>query len=81
MYVRTGSRPRLVISTGGRGAVSHAGARLVVSPADAGEAIADLALLLDQPEVFEAWPPTRPLLADIGPATFGALRAARAGGR
>ncbi|MDI9889270.1 hypothetical protein QMZ92_34355 [Streptomyces sp. HNM0645] len=51
-----------------------------VSPADGGEAIADLALLRDQAEVFGpvASNPTAWLLrACIDPAALGALRAAR----
>ncbi|MFD4537066.1 transposase, partial [Kitasatospora sp. NPDC058397] len=121
-YVHTtGSRPRLVVSTDGRGVVNHAGSRLladlgdatglahafgdalgrlrprgtghdpgriavdlVVMLADGGEAIADLALLRDQPEVFgpvastsTAWR----LLAGIDPAALAALRSARAAAR
>lgn len=50
-------------------------------PADGGEAIADLALLRDQAEVFgpvASTPTAWRLLAGIEPATLGALRAARA---
>jgi hypothetical protein len=49
--------------------------------ADGGEAIADLALLRDQMEVFGAVASTataRRLLADIGPAALTRLRSARA---
>ncbi|MFD6327908.1 IS1380 family transposase [Streptomyces sp. NPDC058442] len=114
----TGSRPRLVVSTDGRGVVSHAGSRLLADLADAtslthafgdalrrlrprgighdpgriavdlavmladgGEAIADLALLRDQPGVFGAVasaPTAWRLLAGIDPAALARLRAARA---
>ncbi|MFJ2866787.1 IS1380 family transposase [Kitasatospora sp. NPDC087314] len=117
----TGSRPRLVVSTDGRGVVSHAGSRLLadlaeatglthafgdalrrlrprgtghdpgriaadlaVMLADGGEAIADLALLRDQPEVFgpvASTPTAWRLLAGIDPTVLGALRAARATAR
>ncbi|WP_060954453.1 IS1380 family transposase [Streptomyces hygroscopicus] len=117
----TGSRPQLVVSTDGRGVVTHAGSRLLADLADAtglthafgdalrplrprgtghdpgriavdlavmladgGEAIADLALLRDQPEVFgvvASAPTAWRLLAGIDPAALGALRAARATAR
>ncbi|WP_371518244.1 IS1380 family transposase [Kitasatospora sp. NBC_01300] len=117
----TGSRPRLVVSTDGRGVVSHAGSRLLADLADAtgltqafgdalrrlrprgtghepgriaadlavmladgGEAIADLALLRDQPEVFgpvASTPTAWRLLAGIDPAALAALRSARAAAR
>ncbi|MBV6703426.1 IS1380 family transposase [Kitasatospora aureofaciens] len=117
----TGSRPRLVVSTDGRGVVSHAGSRLLADLADAtgltrafsdalrrlrprgtghepgriaadlavmladgGEAIADLALLRDQPEVFgsvASTPTAWRLLAGIDPAALAAVRAARATAR
>lgn len=57
---------------------------LAVMLADGGEAIADLALLRDQPGMFgpvASTPTAWRLLADIGPATLAALRAARAAAR
>ncbi|MDT0447400.1 IS1380 family transposase [Streptomyces johnsoniae] len=117
----TVSRPRLVVSTDGRGVVSHARSRLLadlaevtgltsafsdalrrlrprgtghapgriaadlsVILADGGEVIADLALLRNQPEVFgpvASAPTAWRLLADIGTAALGDLRAARATAR
>ncbi|MDH6120249.1 hypothetical protein ABH930_006211 [Kitasatospora sp. GAS204A] len=117
----TGSRPRLLVSTDGRGVVSHAGSRLLADLADAtgltgifsdalcrlrprgtgydpgriavdlavmladgGEAIADLALLRNRPEVFGAvasTPIAWRLLAGIDATALGALRAARAAAR
>ncbi len=117
----TRSRPKLVVSADGHGAVSHAGTRLLadlsdatgltstftdalrqlrprgtghdpgriavdlaVMLADGGEAIADLALLRDQAEVFgpvastaTAWR----LLAGIDPSALARLRSARATAR
>ncbi|MEV7935728.1 hypothetical protein AB0O82_06245 [Kitasatospora sp. NPDC088264] len=52
--------------------------------ADGGEAIADLALPHDQPDVFgpvTSAPTTWWLLADIDPPALGALRTARAAAR
>lgn len=117
----TGSRPRLVVSTDGRGVVSHAGSRLLadlaeatgltqafsdalrrlrprgtghdpgriavdlaVMLADGGEAIADLTLLRNQPDVFGTIASTSTawrLLAGIDPAALGVLRQARATAR
>lgn len=57
---------------------------LAVMHAVGGEAIADLALLRDQPEVFGAvasTPTAWRLLSGIDPAALGALRAARAAAR
>ncbi len=57
---------------------------LAVMLADGGEAIADLALLRDQAEVFgpiASNPTAWRLLAGIDPAALGALRAARATAR
>jgi hypothetical protein len=59
-------------------------ADLAVMLADGGEAIADLALLRDQPDVFgpvASTPTAWRLLAGIDPAVLGALRAARAAAR
>ncbi|MFD4896321.1 IS1380 family transposase [Kitasatospora sp. NPDC058397] len=59
-------------------------ADLVVMLADGGEAIADLALLRDQPEVFgpvASTPTAWRLLAGIDPAALAALRSARAAAR
>jgi hypothetical protein len=72
-------RPRGTGHDPGRVAVDVA-----VMLADGGEAIADLALLRDQPGVFgpvASTPTAWRLLADIGPATLAALRAARATAR
>jgi hypothetical protein len=57
---------------------------LAVMLADGGEAIADLALLRDQPEIFgpvASTPTAWRLPADIGPSALAAMRAARATAR
>jgi thioesterase domain-containing protein len=72
-------RPRGTGHDPGRVAVDVA-----VMLADGGEAIADLAVLRDQPGVFgpvASTPTAWRLLADIGPAALAALRAARATAR
>jgi Transposase DDE domain group 1 len=72
-------RPRGTGHDPGRTAVD-----LAVMLADGGEAIADLALLRDQPGVFgpvASTPTAWRLLADIGPAALAALRTARAAAR
>ncbi|MGW5481811.1 IS1380 family transposase [Streptomyces sp. NPDC004008] len=117
----TGSRPKLVVSSDGRGVVSHAGARLLadlaevtgltrafsdalcrlrprgtghdpgriatdlaVMLADGGQAIADLALLRHQAEVFgrvASTPTAWRLLAGIDSHALARLRTARAAAR
>lgn len=117
----TTSRPRLAVSSDGRGAVGHAGSRLLadlaeatglesgfvdalapsrvrrgghapgrvavdlaVMLADGGEAISDLAVLRDQPEVFgpvASDPTAWRVLEGIDEPAIGRLRAARAQAR
>ena len=117
----TGLRPKIVVGGGGRGVVSHAGARLLtdlaeatglqaqfslalaglrqrdsghdpgrvavdlaVMLADGGEAIADLAVLRDQPGLFGAVasdPTAWRVLAGIDAAALARLREARAAAR
>ena len=117
----TGLRPKIVVGAGGRGVVSHAGARLLadlaevtglrrgfsealgslrqresghdpgrvavdvaVMLADGGEAIADLAVLRDQPALFGAVasdPTAWRVLDRIDGVALNGLRAARAEAR
>ncbi|GIM92992.1 IS1380 family transposase [Paractinoplanes toevensis] len=117
----TATRPKIVVTGGGRGVVGHAGARLLADLADAtgltsafsqalaglrqrqgghdpgriavdlavmladgGEAIADLAVLRDQSELFgpvASDPTAWRLLAGLDETALAALRAARAAAR
>jgi hypothetical protein len=114
----TGGRPKIVVTTGGRGVVGHAGARLLadlaeatglssalsqalaplrrrdsgydpgrvavdlaVMLADGGQAIADLAVLRGQPDLFgqvASDPTAWRLLAGLDDQALAAVRAARA---